>query len=199
MNNIIMLDDQNVIDYYLIGEKDVKYYLMNHYSCARKVNTWQQTRKISLKDVKDGLIFIPDFNYKIVGIYDYKNSKFIIDLGLFDNITPVNDRYLGTFSLGSSSNSEDFEVYINPVTKEEVSVSFAQFDAHYTCLLDNDGNIINSTILKDGQVPIKIDSLERFKREKTNELNKQKEMKKQEFYDWADSNNIFLKSKGYKL
>lgn len=142
-----------------------------------------------------------DFN----ALYDYKNDKFVVEQGIWQNVeSGRNNKYidkyngfLASFYISSDYEEGDVYSYINPITNEKIVESFGTKDGIYYAIINIDGTIRGNKLFK-GQDFSKITeiidlnqykSLIDFKDERKQLCNEEKKKRKQEYQQMIEARN----------
>lgn len=230
-----ILDEENAVAVYLNNFSDKDYYYMVHYrlddDSIFKVNEWNQKdyrfgnneseiiRDSKLLLVQGGYNYVHNSQCAHDRIYDYKKEKFIVEQGMWDDISYSANSvirgikgnfnflddyncFVAHFKLQSTYDTDEYEEYFNPITGEKDIYYFTVSDPIYFALLNRDGTIRNNILFvgedfKNIEKIIKLDeyeSLEQFKNIRKEELNKQKEKRRKAFYRNLKNGNLLSKN-----
>ena len=161
------------------------------------IHNYSQIKELNLFKVQDGGYF--------GALYDYKNGKFVVSQGVWQNIiTGHNNKilnkyngFLATFKISADYEEGDVLSYTNPMTNEKVVESFGVNDGIYYAIINIDGTIRGNKLFKGSSFSkinqiIDLDqyeSLDAFKQERKQICNAQKQKQKQEYQQMIETRN----------
>ena len=203
-----IIDDKNAI--IVVEKKGTNFYEMIHKRLVGirlvEVNRWTLPSYYfggdhELSIVRDyDLFLVPNHEWD-GSLYNYKKDCFVLPQGEFDIVragTNLNHEYieryngfLASFEIGADYQDGDVFSYINPVTKERITIGLGVPDEKYFAIINPDGSIRSNRLFKGNSFSkiekiidlSKYESLDAFKEERRAYCNKKMEENRKAYHD----------------
>lgn len=196
-NRIIVILDNDIYQYKMVHQRLIDGKYINIKKWAIKPYYYDM---IHYNAVIEDLNFfqVQNANGGFEAWYDYKNGKFIIEPGIWDEISlGTNNEYIdkyngaiANFTIKSDYENDDIIKYESAIDGKEKLITFEVNDGKYFAILNLDGTIRNNVLFK-GQSIYEINqiiylsqyhSLEDFKQRRKMICNALKKERKEQYY-----------------
>ncbi len=187
LEEINMCDNENAIAIFKIQDPDEPRTLFNSGECCHCLGRYEmrhyrlENKKSVLKNSWEvnsywyggykwqilhdyGFYLVEDPVGVVIGVYDWINSKFVIEMrqfGIYTDFIDICSRdhkakdflkmygaFVGIFNITTEYKEDDEICYTNPITLENISVSFPKMNESYIAILNMDGSIRNNCLFK---------------------------------------------------